>query len=184
MERSRTRTRGHTHSSHESSCWGGQPFPLACYSADQGQAGDQIKVLVWGELGPGAREAAWGHVGEHIRPQPRWRTCGLVLLQDKVRKRSCTRSKSQGSEAPVCLLENVKAGGSFNWNKTFGYHMVTTCHVLYAKQEPSFLKGKRVFFYDQIKLSLNFFFSEKLNKRIASWNFLLLNMISYQDYTN
>lgn len=46
--------------------------------------------------------------------------------------------------------------------------MVTTCHVLYAKQEPSFLKGKRVFFYDQIKLSLNFFFSEKLNKRIAS----------------
>lgn len=49
-----------THTAVMSTCWGGQPFPLACYSADQGQAGDQIKVLVWGELGPGAREAAWG----------------------------------------------------------------------------------------------------------------------------
>lgn len=143
------RTREDIHTAVMSTCWGGQPFPLACYSADQGQAGDQIKVLVWGELGPGAREAAWGHVGERIRPQPRWRTCGLALLQDKVRKRSRTRSRSQGSEAPISLLENVKAGGSFNWNKTFGFHMVTTCHVLYTNQDPPFLEGKHSYFsYD------------------------------------
>lgn len=63
-----------THTPVMSTCWGGQPFPLACYSADQGQAGGQIKVLVLGELGPGAREAAWGGVCEHTRPRPRWRT--------------------------------------------------------------------------------------------------------------
>lgn len=61
-----------------STCWGGQPSPLACYSADQGQAGDQIKVLVWGELGPGAREAAW-EVDAHTS-ETQWRASRLALL--------------------------------------------------------------------------------------------------------
>lgn len=84
------------HTAVMSTCWGGQPFPLACYSADQGQAGDQIKVLVWGELGPGAREAAWGMCA-HTHPKPRWRASGLALLQDKVKKRSRTRNRTQAS---------------------------------------------------------------------------------------
>lgn len=66
------------HTAVMSTCWGGQPFPLACYSADQGQAGDQIKVLVWGELGPGAREAAWGmcaHIRNPGEGQVGWHCC-------------------------------------------------------------------------------------------------------------
>lgn len=89
VQRHKTQTR---HTAVMSTCWGGQPFPLACYSADQGQAGDQIKVLVWGELGPGAREAAWGM----CTPTPGEGQWG-ALLQDKVKKRSCARNRPRAS---------------------------------------------------------------------------------------
>lgn len=124
--RDRTQTCGHT--AVMSTCWGGQPFPLACDSADQGQAGDQIKVLVWGELGPGAREAAWGmdaHTSETQVKGIGWHCCRTGS------KRGAAPDTGPGLQACRWLLENVKAGGSFNWNKIFCCHRLPG-HVLYA----------------------------------------------------
>lgn len=153
-----TQTRGR-HAAVRSTCWGGQPLPLACYFADQGQAGDQIKVLVLGELGPGAREQHEGlcantHTCNRGQGQVGWSVC---------RTRSETgvkalRALGKGALEAVFLEKTSRCG------------MITTSYTT-ANEEPSYMEGQTFLFSSfwllVSKTQFKFlFFLEHLNERI------------------
>lgn len=129
-----------------STCWGGQPLPLACYFADQGQAGDQIKVLVLGELGPGAREAAWRAVCKHTP---------ATEGKDKWAGASAEQGQKQESRQWGILTGRRRQR---YWNKTLCCRTVTTLYTICSSR--AILSGRKQvshFFYflasGQIKLS-------------------------------